>query len=63
VKVARKGGLRYLEAAPSQLAAQLVLVGDQGTGDQVPYRIVPLKLHCLLLKTESAARRVAAAHE
>jgi hypothetical protein len=49
VNVARERGLGYLEAAAAQLAAQLVLVGDQRVGYEVTDRVVSLKLHCTLL--------------
>jgi hypothetical protein len=69
VNVARKSGLRDLKAAATQLAAQLVLIGDQGVADKFPNRIVPLKLHRRPMEPwlehpeqrESAARSAAAA--
>jgi hypothetical protein len=45
VNIARERSLRNRESAAAQLAAQLVLVGHQRAGQQVPYRVVPLKLH------------------
>ena len=45
VKIARKSGLGHLKATAAQLAAQLVLVGNQRVGHQIPYRLVSLKFH------------------
>ena len=69
VKIARKRSLGDGEATAAQLAAQFVLVGNQGTGHEVPYRIVSLDLHFSAPKDrspycgkiESAARSAAAA--
>jgi hypothetical protein len=57
VNVPGKSGLRYLDAAPPQLAPQVVLVGHHGLRQHFPYRIQALMFHCRFpTKIEGAVR-------
>lgn len=59
VDIARERRLCHFEAAPAQLAPQLVLIGDQGVRNKLSNCIVPLKLH--LSFSDKAKTRLAIA--